>query len=228
MNFNRLVLNLIVLLTILNLISCGDKENEINWQKDSTNKSNQTDTSMEKDIEIKDLQVDSLKFGPAIDVFRVTMNDLMDSYMSISYPLCFDKPDGIKTGTYLFKDMISKTDSTSLSGDMRSYWNDYRVALEKAILDLESADGLKAQRYYYSQLSRLMTPIVKNYGVKDKVIIKYYCDKALDGKGAFWYFEDSPSYTKMNPYLGGETTECMKIVETIQPPKNQPIKELSK
>ena len=219
MKFTKLMLNLFFLISVFNIVSCGNKEENI-WKKDSTSVNDTNKVQNSDKIDPSEIQVDSLKFGPAIDVFRVSMNDLMDSYMSISYALCFDKPENIKTGVTIFKDMMSKTDSNSLSGEMRSYWNGYSTALEKTIDDLESSTDLQTQRNYYSVLSRLMTPVVKNYGVKDKTILKYYCDKALNGKGAYWYFEDSPSYTKMNPYLGGETTECMEIVETIKPPKN--------
>ncbi len=220
MNFIRLMLNLGFLLFLFSTVSCGDKEEDNPWKKDTTTKKIDTVTGTNKEIEPGYFKVDSLKFGPAIDVFRVSMNDLMDSYMSISYSLCFDKPENTSIGISLFKEMMSRIDSNSLTGEMRAYWNDYRLALLKVIDDLESTNDLNIQRYHYSVLSRLMTPVIKNYGVKDKVILKYYCDRALNGKGAFWYFEDSPSYTKYNPYLGKETTECMEIIETIKPPKN--------
>jgi hypothetical protein len=216
---------LLIFMMIILLSGCSEKEESNTYtppQQDitstDTNSLNDDTTGKNSKISIpKDttsLKTDNLKFGPAPDIFQVNMNDLFDAYMSITYSLCFSDPNGVKTGTAIFKQMQGRVDPEILSGEMKSYWNSYNNALTEAVNEIEQANDINGQRAAYKKLSNLMTVAIKNYRVKDKIVKRYDCPQVFNGQGAFWYFEDSSAYTLMNPYLGQESNECLEPTKT--------------
>lgn len=230
MNSAKIYIKSAFFLILLTLAGCDNQNEDIKIASDTitpnkTNNVEVNDTTVNsKDttsgnkipLDNSKLDVTNVKFGPASEMFREGMNDIFDAYMSITYSLCFNDPKGVKSGTTVFKDMHSRIDPSLISGEMRNYWDKYSAQLNAQVLKIEAANDIETQRVAYADLSDLMTVAIKNYRIKGKVVKKYSCPKALGGKGAYWYFEDSPSYTLMNPYLGQESKDCLEPVETIE------------
>lgn len=225
MNLSKIWLKSVLLwIAIFSFVSCNNENqsentsnNKLKEKLDTINTSEiKKDTVLKNKIPVNnEINISNVKFGPAPDMFRQSMNDIFDAYMSITYSLCFGDPNGVKVGTAVFKDMQSRIDPSVISGEMKTFWEKYSNNLSTVIANIEASNDLNTQRKYYARLSELMTIAIKNYRIKGKEVRKYNCPQALDGSGAYWYFEISPAYTLMNPYLGQGSKDCLNPVETL-------------
>lgn len=76
---------------------------------------------------------------------------------------------------------------------------------------LSETDDVNKQREVFSELNKVMEPILKE-SISSGKIYKQYCPMAFEGKGDYWY---SDSDQIRNPYFGDKMLKCGRVEETI-------------
>ncbi len=76
---------------------------------------------------------------------------------------------------------------------------------------LSETEDVNKQREVFSELNKVMEPILKE-SISSGKIYKQYCPMAFEGKGDYWY---SNSEEIRNPYFGDKMLKCGRVEETI-------------
>jgi Cu(I)/Ag(I) efflux system membrane fusion protein len=102
-----------------------------------------------------------------------------------------------------FKKNIDPAKYSQLSGEISS--------LYKTVISSGKSTDLNEQRNNFSEISNILYPVIKNYGLVNKTAYKDFCPMAFNNKGAYW-ISDEKSIN--NPYFGDEMLKCGEVKET--------------
>ena len=84
--------------------------------------------------------------------------------------------------------------------------------LEARVGGLAGADGLKAQRLAFRDLSGIVTRLTRRYGAPPSGAYSIFCPMAFEDAGAFWLQRDA---AVSNPYHGLEMPRCGWDIEKL-------------
>jgi hypothetical protein len=76
------------------------------------------------------------------------------------------------------------------------------------------ASSLYDQRAILEQMGMVMPLYIEQSMLNNYPIYKFNCKNEFDGKVVVWYYVQKNS---KNPFIGGNSGECVELVETIDP-----------
>lgn len=162
--------------------------------------------------------------------FTAAVNDMYDSYGSISYSMYYNDTTRVRGAVNMLLNYMAMTENlleqdpkfkAELSEEKMNAWNDLKVKIYIQANHVKNAFSIEAKRKEYSILSDLMLQLVTEFGLtKVSDINVYYCQKALDGQGAYW-INRVQNEDYMNPYSTMEQhakgkDSCMTLVKTFK------------
>ena len=84
--------------------------------------------------------------------------------------------------------------------------------IKKILSDLSSNEDLEKQRELFSDLTKAMTPLVKET-ISGGEVYQQFCPMAFDNTGGYWL---SKNEEVRNPYYGDRMLKCGRVTETIK------------
>lgn len=146
--------------------------------------------------------------------FRSALNDIFDKYEDIKDELSDDDTGAVRKNADDLKKVLSTTVSYAPQGEMDKNWKLWISTYEKVVADLSKASGLAAQRKVFSELTRSMENLVKQFGLDSRTIYKLTC-KALPDN-SYW-LTDTKELD--NPYAGkdnsnGKDEKCVQVINS--------------
>ncbi len=79
---------------------------------------------------------------------------------------------------------------------------------------INEASSLYDQRAILEQMAIVMQLYIEQSIINDYYIYKFKCINEYDGKEVTWY---ALSKKSKNPFIGENSTDCVELVETIEP-----------
>jgi hypothetical protein len=213
MKISTFIKPILFIIVVFVLSSCKGDSNE-NDIKDTDNKTDSIKTeTIDKNFVLEEITIDDQKYEPAPDSTRSGLNDLFDSFASISYALSYSNPGQTQGTATMFKKYLKLFDDKYLVGKRALIdWKDYSEKLNLLSSRIETVQDLGTQRESFSEFSKLMFNVIKRYGLFDKDVYLFVCSTALDGKGGYWLSETQDI---VNPF-GESFKSCGKIISHIE------------
>jgi hypothetical protein len=107
---------------------------------------------------------------------------------------------------------IGKADMNLLTGVAHKDWMTYLSAMEGALKQIQSVDGIEAQRTSFKDLSEHLYKSIRAYGLGGTTAYYEYCPMAFNDTGAYWLSDNSKI---RNPYFGDKMLTCGTVEETL-------------
>ncbi len=107
---------------------------------------------------------------------------------------------------------IGQMDANLLTGEIYSFWQQQKGALETHLDNLIASSDVEEQRRQFEFISDLMIDLVRAFGAGDTLYVQH-CPMAFNNKGADWLaYEDQI----LNPYFGDKMLRCGTVQDSIQ------------
>ncbi len=89
-----------------------------------------------------------------------------------------------------------------------------KLALTRMGTMMSESSSAYNQRALLEQLGMVIPLYIEQNMLNDYLIYKFKCKNEFDGKEVFWY---GLSKKSANPFIGGNSNECVELIETIKP-----------
>ena len=107
---------------------------------------------------------------------------------------------------------LRQIDADLLTGEVYSFWQQQKGALETHLENLIKSNDVEEQRQQFEFISALMIDLVRAFGAEDTLYVQH-CPMAFNDKGADWLaYEDQI----LNPYFGDKMLHCGTVQDSIQ------------
>lgn len=136
--------------------------------------------------------------------FDNSMQDILKPYLVLQKNLSNDKMDGIVTAAGKIKELSSKLDPKSVTGEHAGHYKDVPSNLIKHSSDLQKVKTIEQAREEFKKLSKPMAMWASMS--KPKGIDVMYCEMAK----ASWL---QPKGRIANPYYGKKMSKCGSVIE---------------
>jgi hypothetical protein len=140
--------------------------------------------------------------------FRVSLNDMFTEYIHLKQALAnSDSVEAIMQTNQLKKSMANVKPGI-LDEPMKKNWDAMNVKIEECCKGITSSENIEKQRKKFSEITGIITELVKKFGLKNRTIYVLNCP---DVKSGMWL---SDTKDIGNPYLGGK--KCAELKEALK------------
>lgn len=165
-----------------------------------------------KEVVKQDIQKETVKATPAIEINTNQLKKVFDNYFAIKNALV--KADS-KTASAKAKELLATINAVkmeNLTAEEHTVWMKVKDNLANDTKNIQENKDVEKQRTYFTTLSKNMYALVK---VSKQATTTYYqhCPMYNDGKGANWL---STEKEIKNPYYGSQMLNCGSVEETIK------------
>ena len=144
--------------------------------------------------------------------FRTSFLQMTESYIALKDAfVATDTAATIGVATSL-KQRLEQVNADLLTGDVYSFWQQHKRALESHLQELTASEALAARRRQFEFISALMIDLVRAFGAEDTLYVQH-CPMAFNNKGADWLAYEEQI---LNPYFGEEMLRCGVVQDSIQ------------
>lgn len=142
-----------------------------------------------------------------------SMKEMVAQYLQMKNALANDNGKDAASAASVFVASMGKMDKNSLTGDMKTSWDDVSDdANEMAKHIADNAGKIDHQREHFEMLSTDMYEMVKAFGA-GQPLYQDICPMYNNNKGATWLSETKEIN---NPYMGKKQPTCGSIKEEIK------------
>jgi len=166
------------------------------------------ETMLKEDVAVKmpDYQSETPK------AFKEQLGATADAYLELKDGLVATDFEAAKLASVGLKDAMGKTDMMLLKGEAHTYWMEQLKPLNMHLALLQEAENVEEQRKQFSNVSDLLTVMVKAFGIGENELYVQFCPMAFDNNGGFWL---SNVAQVRNPYFGDKMMKCGVVKDTI-------------
>jgi len=144
--------------------------------------------------------------------FQTSFLRMTESYIALKDAFVATDPAAAVKAATAMEQRLEQIDADLLTGDVYSFWQEHKRALESHIRELEVSEAVAAQRRQFEFISVLMIDLVRAFGAEDTLYVQH-CPMAFNNKGADWLAYEEQI---LNPYFGDEMLRCGVVQDSIQ------------
>ena len=203
----------IILITSFLLLMFGSctKQSGDQTGKDSASSKNNVSKIQDPAVEavfskIIPSEADNVSLAPV--EFRMSLNEMFTEYIHLKQALAkSDSVDAIMQTNQLKKSMASIKPGI-LDEPMKKNWDALNIKIEECCKGITSTENLEKQRKKFSDITGIITELVKKFGLKNRTVYILNCPEVKSG---LWL---SDTKDIGNPYLGGN--KCAELKEALK------------
>lgn len=151
-------------------------------------------------------EADNVSLAPA--EFRMSLNEMFTEYIHLKQALAkSDSVDAIMQTNQLKKSMANIKPGI-LDESMKKNWDAMNIKIEECCKGITTTENLEKQRKKFSDITGIITELVKKFGLKNRTVYILNCPEVKSG---LWL---SDTKDIGNPYLGG--TKCAELKEALK------------
>jgi membrane fusion protein, copper/silver efflux system len=144
--------------------------------------------------------------------FQRGFRQMTESYIALKDAFVATDPTAAIEAATKLEQRLEQIDADLLTGDVYSFWQQHKRALDSHLHELATSEAVAAQRQQFEFISALMIDLVRAFGAEDTLYVQH-CPMAFNNKGADWLaYEDQI----LNPYFGDEMLRCGVVQDSIQ------------
>lgn len=144
--------------------------------------------------------------------FQSGFRQMTELYITLKDAFVATDPTAAIEAATKLEQRLEQIDADLLTGDVYSFWQQHKRALESHLQELAASEAVAAQRQQFEFISTLMIDLVLAFGTEDTLYVQH-CPMAFNDKGADWLaYEDQI----LNPYFGEEMLRCGVVQDSIQ------------
>ena len=150
---------------------------------------------------------------PVSGKFRTQLDSVVKSYLQVKDALGQSSFKQAAKSAQQLKKSLAAVDSKLLAKMKQKEWQKRAALLRQNTEKIAKTPDLKTQRAAFSELSKQIGILAKEYGPLSVTLYRQYCPMAFNKKGGKWL---SDSKEILNPYLGADMPKCGQVIETIR------------
>lgn len=206
------LLIILVLLSSLILCSCT-KKSDLDTTKQLKDTTSKTEDPFTANLfnSITPTIADMSVLAPA--EFRLRLNETFMEYTHLRLALADNKSTEAIMQTNQMKKSIGNLKTELLSENLKKVWDKLNLKIEECCKGLTTTEDIEKQRKKFTEITGIITELVKNFGLSNKTVYILSC---TDKKAGSW-LADTKDIS--NPYLGktaaGEKP-CVEVKEAIK------------
>jgi len=198
---------------LLLLISCTKKSEDDKLTTSSKDSLTKTEDPFAENLfsKIAPGVPDEANIAPK--VFRLSLNETFMEYTHLKHALVENDSTQAIMQTNQMKKAISKIDLKLLDDNMKKEWDKMNIKIEQCCKGITTTENIDKQRKKFSEITGIMTELVKKFGLGNKTVYVLTCP---DNKLGNWLVDTKDI---SNPYLGKQKPgekPCVEIVEALK------------
>ncbi|MGB0931731.1 MAG: efflux RND transporter periplasmic adaptor subunit, partial [Chitinophagales bacterium] len=168
---------------------------------------NETMSAEDVAVKVPDYQSETPK------AFKTQLGATADAYLELKDGLVATDFEAAKLASVGLKQAMDKTDMMLLKGEAHTYWMQQLNAINAHLDLLQKAEDVEEQRKQFSNISDMLTVMVKAFGIEGSDLYVQYCPMAFDNNGGFWLSDVAQI---QNPYFGDKMMKCGSVKDTLE------------
>ncbi|MEZ4884343.1 MAG: efflux RND transporter periplasmic adaptor subunit [Chitinophagales bacterium] len=145
--------------------------------------------------------------------FKLQLGNTASAYLQLKDALVATDFEAANLASMALKQAMEKTDMMLLKGEVHTYWMEQLKPLNVHLDLLQKAKGVEDQRKQFSNVSDLLTVMVKAFGIDGTDLYVQFCPMGFDNIGAYWLSEVAQI---QNPYFGDKMMKCGSVTDTLK------------